>query len=178
MALENSTVQEKIIAKFGDGVKDFNESYGLLALEVDADKAIDLIQFLRDDETLRFNFLTDICAVHYPDNEVDRQMIVVYHLHNWLDNVRVRIKAYINGQNPEIETATRVFLAANWLERETYDYYGVIFTGHPDLKRILNMDEMVDFPMRKEFPMEDQGRTDKDDRYFGRIPVNNESVGN
>jgi NADH-quinone oxidoreductase subunit C len=58
------------------------------------------------------------------------------------------------------------------MEREAYDFYGIIFTGHPDLRRILNMDEMVSFPMRKEFPLEDGGRTDKDDRYFGREPQN------
>lgn len=178
MALEYSVVQEKITAKFGESIKGGIDSFGMLVLEVEADKVIDLLQFMRDDETLRFNFLTDICAVHYPDNEINRQFEMVYHLHNWIDNVRVRIKAYLSGENPEIETATRLFLSANWLERETYDYYGVVFTGHPDLKRILNMDEMVDFPMRKEFPMEDQGRTDKDDRYFGRIPANKESVGN
>ena len=91
-------------------------------------------------------------------------------MHNWFTNARIRFKTYLNGDAPEIETATNLFLCANWMEREAYDFYGVIFTGHPDLKRILNMDEMVSFPMRKEFPMEDANRTDKDDRYFGREP--------
>ena len=170
MAIENITIQEVITAKFGDAVRDFTESYGMLTFEVDRDKAIELMQFLRDDETLRFNFLTTAGAVHFPDNEIERQFSMVYHMHNWLDNVRVRFKTFLNGANPEIETATRLFNCANWMEREAYDFYGIIFTGHPDLKRILNMDEMVSFPMRKEFPLEDQGRTDKDDRYFGRIP--------
>lgn len=94
-------------------------------------------------------------------------------MHNWVDNVRIRFKAFLNGENPEVESVTSLFESANWQERETYDFYGIIFKGHPDLRRILNMDEMVSFPMRKEFPLEDANRTDKDDRYFGRIPQNN-----
>lgn len=172
MALDNTTVQQRIAEKFGDAVKDFTEPYGMLTFEVEPGKVIELMQFLRDDDTLRFNFLTTMCGIHYPDNEVDRQFSVVYQMHNWVDNVRVRFKAYLNGENPVIDTATRLFNCANWMEREAYDFYGISFTGHPDLKRILNMDEMVSFPMRKEFPMEDQGRTDKDDRYFGRIQAN------
>lgn len=172
MALSNQDIQEKVSAKFGDAVKVFGESFGMLTFEVDRDKTIELMKFLRDDETLRFNFLTTMAGVHYPDNELERQFAVVYHMHNWVDNVRIRFKSYLNGENPEIETATNVFLTANWMEREAYDFYGIIFTGHPDLRRILNMDEMVSFPMRKEFPLEDANRTDKDDRYFGREPQN------
>ena len=67
-----------------------------------------------------------------------------------------------------MKSITSLFNCANWMERETFDFYGIIFNGHPNLVRILNMDEMTSFPMRKEFPMEDSGRTDKDDRFFGR----------
>jgi NADH-quinone oxidoreductase subunit C len=172
MALSVETIKQKTEEKFGDSVKKFTEPYGLTTFEVDRIKVIDLLQFMRDDETLRFNFLTTLCVVHYPDNDIDAQFAVVYHLHNWLDNVRVRVKTYLNGETPEVETVTKLWLTANWMEREGYDFYGVGFKGHPDLRRILNMDEMVSFPMRKEFPMEDKGRTDKDDRYFGRTPHN------
>lgn len=172
MAMTNQEIQEKVTAKFGEAVANFTEPYDMLTFEVSRDKVIELMQFLRDDETLRFNFLTTMAGIHFPDNEVERQFAVVYQMHNWVDNVRIRFKAYLNGENPEIESATRLFNCTNFMEREAYDFYGIIFTGHPDLKRILNMDEMVSFPMRKEFPLEDQGRTDKDDRYFGRIPVN------
>ena len=171
MSLTNEIIKQKVEEKFGDSVKAFTEDIGgLLTFEVDKAKAIDLMQFMRDDETLRFNFLTTMCGVHYPDNQIDVQFAVVYQMHNWLDNVRVRFKAYIHGEQPEIESATRVFLTANWMEREAYDFFGINFVGHPDLRRILNMDEMVSFPMRKEYPLEDRGRTDKDDRYFGRQP--------
>jgi len=175
MALTNDTIKQKVTEKFGDSVKNFTEPYNLVTFEIDRNKVIDLMQFMREDETLRFNFLTTLCGVHYPDNEIDSQFAVVYHMHNWVDNIRVRFKAFLNGENPEVESATRVFPTANWMEREAYDFYGITFQGHPDLRRILNMDEMVSFPMRKEFPMEDSGRTDKDDRYFGRLP-NNENL--
>lgn len=168
MSLDNTSIQEKLTAKFGESVTNFTNEFGMLAFEIEKEKNTEAIQFLRDE--LGFNFLTDVCGIHYPDNEIERQFAVVYHMHNWMENVRVRFKAFLNRENPEIETASGLFLSANWQERETYDFYGIIFTNHPDLKRILNMDEMVSFPMRKEFPMEDGNRTDKDDRYFGRIP--------
>jgi len=172
MALETSVIEEKLTGKFGSHVGGFIQIKDILSFEIAESVSNDIIRFLKEDSVLRFNFLTDVCGVHYPDNEKERQFAVVYHMHNWMDNVRIRIKCFLDGDNPEIDTATNLFLGANWQERETYDFYGIIFKGHPQLKRILNMDEMVSFPMRKEFPMEDGGRTDKDDRFFGRVTDN------
>jgi NADH-quinone oxidoreductase subunit C len=168
MALETIQIQDKLVEAFGENVFHFNQEKDIFSFEVAADKITAVMLFLKNDETLRFNFLTDLCGIHYPDNEVNRQFAVVYHMHNWYENVRIKIKAFINGETPEIKTVSNIFLSANWMERETYDFYGINFMGHPQLKRILNMDEMISFPMRKEFPMEDGGRTDKDDRFFGR----------
>ena len=125
------------------------------------------LNFLFDDNGLKFRFLTSLCGVHYPDN-IGRELAVVYHLHNLEDNLRIRFKVFTEINQPDIYTATGLFSAANWLERETYDYYGVNFIGHPNLKRILNVEEMDYFPMRKEYPLEDQTRRDKDDEMFGR----------
>jgi NADH-quinone oxidoreductase subunit C len=172
MALETSVIEDKLTGKFGDKVTGFIQIKDILSFEVQADAMNEVMRFLRDDAILRFNFLTDLCGVHYPDNDPERQFAIVYHMHNWIDNVRIRFKSFLNGDNPEIDSVTNLFLSANWQERETYDFYGIIFKGHPQLKRILNMDEMVSFPMRKEFPLEDGGRTDKDDRFFGRKPDN------
>lgn len=172
MALETTVIEGKLTEKFGNGVFGFAQIKDIFSFEVTPEASNDVIRFLKEDATLRFNFLTDVCGVHYPDNEKERQFAVVYHMHNWLDNVRVRVKCFLNGDNPEIDTVTNLFLGANWQERETYDFYGIIFKGHPQLKRILNMDEMQVFPLRKEFPMEDAGRTDKDDRFFGRSTDN------
>jgi NADH-quinone oxidoreductase subunit C len=168
MALDTTQIQDKLVATFGESVFNFTQEKSIFSLEVASDKITAVLLFLKNDETLRFNFLTDICGIHYPENDENHQFTVVYHLHNWIDNVRIKIKTYISGTNPEIKTVSTIFLCANWMERETYDFYGINFIGHPQLKRILNMDEMISFPMRKEFPLEDGGRTDKDDRFFGR----------
>ena len=172
MALENTLIQDKLTETFDASVFNFQQERDIFSLETTPEKITALILFLKNDSDLRFHFLTDLCGIHYPDNDADRQFAIVYHLHNWYENKRIRIKVYLNGEKPEIKTVSNIFLSSNWMERETYDFFGINFIGHPQLKRILNMDEMVSFPMRKEFPMEDSGRTDKDDRFFGRTTTN------
>lgn len=172
MTAESIQIQDKLIATFGENVFHFNQEKDIFSFEAAADKITAVILFLKNDPTLNFHFLTDLCGVHYPDNEIERQFAIVYHMHNWYENKRIKIKAFINGATPEIKTVSTIFPSANWMERETWDFYGINFIGHPQLKRILNMDEMVSHPMRKEFPMEDGGRTDKDDRFFGRTQSN------
>jgi NADH-quinone oxidoreductase subunit C len=167
MSLTNQIIQEKLIAKFGDQVSSFTEPYGMLTFEVPKDLNLKVLQFLFDEQDLQFRFLTDLQAVHYPEQK-GRELAVVYHLHNMVDNVRIRFKVFTDIQTPDVFTATQLFATANWMERETYDFYGVNFVGHPNLKRILNVDEMDYFPLRKEFPLEDQTRVDKDDEMFGR----------
>jgi NADH-quinone oxidoreductase subunit C len=169
MSLTNETIKERLKAKFGEEVSNFEEPYGFLTFEAPKDLNLKVMQFLFDDEELRFQFLTDLTAVHYP-GQAGRELAVVYHLHNLQDNIRLRFKVFIPIAQPDIFTATQLYSAANWMERETYDFYGVNFVGHPNLKRILNVDEMTYFPMRKEFPLEDQTRIDKDDAMFGRGP--------
>ena len=169
MAIETALIQEKIEQKFANKVSNFGMQKDVFSFEVTSDSIREVILFLKEEEEdTNFHFLTDLCGVHYPDNMIDQQFCVVYHLHNWIENTRIRVKTYLNGAQPEIASISDIFLSSNWMERETYDFYGINFMGHPQLKRILNMDEMVSFPMRKEFPMEDNGRTDKDDRFFGR----------
>lgn len=172
MALESTVIQNTLEDHFQSKVGDFVQIHDILTFEVNSVAIIEVMQYLRDDATMRFNFLTTLCGMHFPDAEASRQFAVVYHLHNWVDNVRIRIKCFLEAENPEIDSVCKLFLSANWQERETYDFFGIIFKGHPQLKRILNMDEMVSFPMRKEFPLEDGGRTDKDDRFFGRTTDN------
>lgn len=145
----------------------FEEPYGLLTFEAPKEMNLKVLNFLYDDEELAFRFLTDITGVHYPDNK-GRELAVVYHLHNLPANVRVRFKVFTGIDQPDIYTATGLFSAANWMERETYDFFGINFVGHPNLKRILNVEEMDYFPLRKEYPLEDQSRIDKDDEMFGR----------
>jgi NADH-quinone oxidoreductase subunit C len=168
MALETAIIQEKLTQKFGNKVLNFGMSRDIFSFEATPEAIHEVIRTLKVDEEFNFHFLTDLCGIHYPDNDSSHQFAVVYHLHNWIENIRIRITTYLVGENPEVNTITDLFLTSNWMERETWDFYGINFKGHPQLKRILNMDEMVSHPMRKEFPMEDSGRTDKDDRFFGR----------
>ena len=167
MPLTNDVIKQKLQEKFNDQVIGFEEPYGMLTFEAPKEMNLKVLNFLSDDEDLRFHFLTDLCSVHYP-HQIGKELAVVYHLHNLVDNVRIRFKVFTDVNKPDVYTATGLFASANWLERETYDYYGINFVGHPNLIRILNVDEMDYFPMRKEFPLEDQTRVDKDDEMFGR----------
>ena len=167
MSLSNEMVQEKLIAKFGDQVSQFATSYGMLSFESPKEINLKVLQFLYDEPSLEFTFLTDICAVNYP-NQTGAELVVVYHLHNLKENIRLRYSVSTSLENTDVYTATKLFESANWMERETYDFFGINFVGHPNLKRILNVDEMDYFPLRKEFPLEDQTRIDKDDEMFGR----------
>ena len=167
MSLTNETIKARLIEKFGDQVSSFEEPYGLLTFEATKEMNLKVMQFLFDDEELHFQFLTDLTAVHYPDKK-GKELAVVYHLHNLVDSVRIRFKVFTDINTPDVFTATQLYSSANWMERETFDFFGVNFVGHPNLKRILNVDEMDYFPMRKEYPMEDQTRRDKDDAMFGR----------
>ncbi len=167
MSLTNEHIRQRLKEKFGEQVMNFTEPYGMLTFEAPKDLNLKVLNFLYDDEELNFRFLTTLGAVHYPDNK-GQELAVVYHLHNLTDNVRIRFKVFTDINHPDVYTATGLFSAANWMERETYDFYGVNFIGHPNLKRILNVEEMDYFPMRKEYPLEDQTRIDKDDEMFGR----------
>lgn len=166
--LNNDLVLARIEQKMPGVVRSTDSGLdGILNIHIDRDRLTDLLQLLRDDEMLRFNFLTSLCGMHHPDQK-GAELGVVYHLHNWLDNLRVRVKIDFPLEDPYVPTATGLWLTANWMERQEYDFFGIVFTGHPDLRRILNVDEMEVFPLRKEFALEDGTRTDKDDRFFGR----------
>lgn len=160
---------EKVIAiireKYEDQVLLTEKLYDFLTVTVKKDKIIELIRYLHDHAETRFQFLTTLCAIHFPEQG---QIAVMYQLYNLHNNRAIRLKIYVPQENPVVPTLTPVFAAANWMERETFDFFGVVFEGHPDLRRILNVDEMIIFPMRKEYPLEDQTREDKRDDMFGR----------
>lgn len=165
--LTNEIIQQKLTEKFGDALTNWEQPYGMLTFTAPKEINLKVLQHLLDDSELGFDFLTDLQAVHYPDNK-GGELAVVYHLHNWKENVRIRFKVFTAIEQPDVFSATALYQSANFMERETYDFYGVNFVGHPNLIRILNVDEMDYFPLRKEFPLEDQTRIDKDDEMFGR----------
>lgn len=167
MDITIDVIKKKLTGQFSEKISQVEESFGMLSFEVPKELNIEVLEFLYNDPQLRFQFLTDICTVHYPDNK-GRELAVVYHLHNLYDNIRLRFKVFTSVETPEIQTATGLYECANWMERESYDFFGINFVGHPNLKRIMNVDEMDYFPLRKEYPLEDMTRRDKDDEMFGR----------
>jgi NADH-quinone oxidoreductase subunit C len=158
-------VISKLNERFTRAIENHVVLADMLTLTVRTDDIYDVLHFLRDHSDLKYNFLTTLCGMHYPESN---QLGVVYHLHSFIHNHRIRIKITADLNNPVVRTASSLWPAANWMERETYDFYGILFEGHPNLKRILNVEDMTDFPMRKDFPLEDQTREDKDDTMFGR----------
>lgn len=165
--MTNEIIQQKLTEQFGEQLTEWETPYGLLTFRAPAEMNLKVMQFLFDDAALRFRFLTDLTGVHFPARKGE-ELSVVYHLHNLVDNIRLRMKVYMPVEKPDVYTASKLFSAANWMERETYDFFGINFIGHPNLIRILNVDEMDYFPMRKEYEMEDPTRRDKDDEMFGR----------
>lgn len=163
----NQTALEAIEAAFAGKIISTEETYGLLNIEVSPADAYEVIAWLKNHDSLKMQFLTDLCAVHYPDKE-GNELGVIYHLHSLQNNFRIRVKAFMPKDQAEIASLIPLFKGANWMERETFDFYGIQFTGHPDLRRILNMDDMDYHPLLKEYALEDETRTDKQDKFFGR----------
>ncbi|MPS73704.1 MAG: NADH-quinone oxidoreductase subunit C [Chryseobacterium sp.] len=164
--MTNEFVLEAITREFPESVISSSEPYGMLTIEIKKDDIKKVIHYLKD-STLEFNFLTDICGVHYPETP-EKEIGVVYHLHNLMANFRLRLKIFMSRENIEVDSLVELYAGANWMERETYDFYGIKFKGHPDLRPILNMEDLGYHPMLKEYRLEDGTRTDKNDSMFGR----------
>ncbi|HEY9005305.1 NADH-quinone oxidoreductase subunit C [Ohtaekwangia sp.] len=166
--MEGST-QDSIITALKDRYEDqilhIDTPYDFLTISLKQEKIVEIIQYLYNHPDTKFQYLTTLAGIHYPEL---KQIAVMYQLHNLVANKRIRLKIFLPEEKPVTPTITHIFAGANWLERETYDFFGVIFEGHPNLKRILNVDDMIIFPLRKEYPLEDQRREDKNDTMFGR----------
>ena len=101
MALETAIIESKLNEKFRDKVSNFRMEQDILTFDALPASIWEVISFMKEDETFRFNFMTDLCGVHYLDNNEDAQIAVVYLLHNWIDNVRVRVKTFLDGKSLE-----------------------------------------------------------------------------
>jgi len=139
---------EQLKKKIPDSVFGTGTFQGQDYAVVRAEKIADICRFFKDE--LGFDFLTDVTAAHFPDEEY--QFEVIYHLYSFSKNERVRLKTKLR-EGEEAQTVTSVWRSANWNEREAYDMFGIVFTGHPDLRRILMPEEYDEFPLRKDFPM-------------------------
>ena len=138
--------------------------YDTMCFVVPKDKIHEVLQFLRDE--LDFTFLTSLCGMHFPGRELE--LGAVYFLHSMRNGHRIRVKTFVSLKEAALPTVTDLWPMANWMERETWDFFGINFTGHPNMKRILNMEDFPAFPMRKDYPLEDPTREDKNDTFFGR----------
>lgn len=168
MELTNENVLGKIISEFGEeNIWDAMNPDGIMTITTNRESIHGLIKYLRDDEELQISFMTTMAGIHYP-GKGDQEMCMMYQLHSLRHNYRIRIKVYMPANDPVLPTMTDLYATANWMEREAFDFYGFKFIGHPNLTRILNIEEMEYHPMLKQYPLEDQTREDKINTYFGR----------
>jgi NADH-quinone oxidoreductase subunit C len=139
-----------VTGAMGDAIMGHSIAYGELSIEAKADQIIPLLIFLRDDPRCLFQTLVDICGVDYPERA--QRFDVVYHLLSMRKNRRIRVKIRTDETTP-VNSVISVFPAADWQEREAFDMYGILFSGHPDLRRILTDYGFQGHPLRKEFPL-------------------------
>jgi len=136
--------------RLGDRIEDAVVAYGELTLKAAGTEIIDVLTFLRDDANCQFISIIDVCGADYPMRE--KRFDVVYHLLSPRQNLRVRVKVETDEDTP-VPSATAVYAGADWFEREAYDLYGILFTGHPELRRILTDYGFDGHPLRKDFPL-------------------------
>jgi len=141
---------EYIAATRGDAIDEWAIARGELTVTVAANEIVPFVRFLRDDARLAFVSLIDVCGVDWPQRE--KRFDVVYHFLSPRQNVRIRLKVMTDETTP-VPSITPVFPGADWFEREAYDLYGILFTGHPDLRRILTDYGFEGHPLRKDFPL-------------------------
>ena len=141
---------KRLKAKFADAIGDASEFIGQLSVHIAPERIVEVCDFLKRDEKTPFDYLSDLTCVHYPDRG-DAPFEVVYNLFSISTNERVRLKA---KTSESIDSVTGVWPAANWLEREVYDLFGIRFANHPDLRRLLLPPDWEGYPLRKDFPLE------------------------
>ncbi|MFQ6617626.1 MAG: NADH-quinone oxidoreductase subunit C, partial [Fidelibacterota bacterium] len=122
---------------------------------------LDILSFLKENEILPFDFLVDISGVDCLEIKAFERFAVVYHLYSFKHGLRIRVKAFVAEKNPEIDSVTSLWPAANWQEREVYDLFGIKFRGHPDLRRLLLPDDFKAHPLRKDYPLKGMGERSK-----------------
>jgi NADH-quinone oxidoreductase subunit C len=141
---------EFIAAALANEIKDSSVAFGQLTITARADAIVRVLTFLRDDQNCQFRLLMDICGVDYPERA--QRFDVVYHLLSPGHNQRIRVRTVTDERTP-VPSVTSVFKSAGWFEREAWDMYGIMFSGHPDLRRLLTDYGFEGHPLRKDFPL-------------------------
>lgn len=146
---------ELVRSRFADQLLRVTAHAGQTTVDVRRDKIHDLLKALRDD--LGFDFLQDVAGLDYLNLEQPERFAVAYHLYSYREKAIIRVKAWVPEEDPTIDSASDLWLAANWAEREAFDMFGIRFKGHPALKRILMPDAYEGHPLRKDYPLTGRG---------------------
>ena len=149
---EAADTLERVLPSYGDAVEGVVIDRGEMTIHVRREKVVEVLQTLRDDPLLRFEMSLGVSGVHYPD-DTDRELHAVYHLRSLTHNRQLRVEVAVPDADPHIPTTTSVYPTNDWHERETYDFFGMIFDGHPALTRILMPDDWPGHPQRKDYPL-------------------------
>jgi NADH-quinone oxidoreductase subunit C len=150
MSLQLSELGDYVAAGIGSNLLSRTIARDELTINVPRDKILEVLGFLRDEPQCRFEILIDVCGVDWPARE--QRFDVVYHLLSPRLNQRIRVKLETDETTP-VPSAVELFSVSNWFEREAYDMYGILFSGHPDLRRILTDYGFQGHPLRKDFPL-------------------------
>ena len=154
--MQGAQVLQRLRDRFGGAVVETHEHRGDATLVVERGTLVDTLRYCRDDPDLDFDVLMDLTAVdysRYPGRDDGPRFEVVYHLYSLAHNHRVRVKVRVDEDDAAVPTAVDLWPIANWFEREVWDMFGVRFTGHPDLRRLLMYEEFVGHPLRKDYPI-------------------------
>jgi len=145
-----NALSEHVAGRLGEKLVTSAQAFGELTLTVEAADIVETLTFLRDDAKCQFVSIIDVCGADYPQRA--RRFDVVYHLLSPRQNLRIRVKVEAD-EDTLVPSATGVFPGADWFEREAYDLYGILFSGHPDLRRLLTDYGFDGHPLRKDFPV-------------------------
>jgi NADH-quinone oxidoreductase subunit C len=151
MEMMNEKVLERLKARFGDVVLEPNEFRSELTIIVPKERIVDICKFLKEESDLSFNLLADLCGIDMYTPM--KRFGVIYNLYSFKTKHRIRLKTFVEEDNPKVPSVTSIWGTANWHERETYDMFGIIFEGHPDLRRVYMPEEFEYHPLRKDFPL-------------------------
>ena len=147
----NKKVLERLETKFADIALEANEFRGELTIVIPKERIVEVCKYLRENNELNFDLLADLCGIDM--NTPSKRFGVIYNLYSFINKNRIRLKTFTEEENPKVPSVTSVWGTANWHEREAFDMFGIIFDGHPDLRRIYMPDEFEYYPLRKDFPL-------------------------
>jgi NADH-quinone oxidoreductase subunit C len=149
--MDNQTVLERLKTRFGDAILESREFRSELTVVVPKERIVEVCSFLKNDSSLSYDFLSDLCGIDMFTPE--KRFGVIYNLLSLRNRHRIRVKTFTEEDHPKIPTMTGLWGTANAHERETFDMFGIVFEGHPDLRRMYMPEEFEYHPLRKDFPL-------------------------